>query len=607
MQHVRATLWVLTTLSTAAAQTVLLRDARVIDPRQRKVARGDLRVGGAGILARGRTLVAKDDDTVIDLGGRFVLPGLSDLHVHSWGNFGPGNTGMHLGTVRASRWMLYCGVVRCLDLFRREEEILALRDTQSQRSVPAARIFAAGPMFTAPGGHGTQFGFPPRVIRDAEEARTQVSDLATRRPDVIKIVYDHASRRPTLDRETLNAAVDAARSAGIPSVVHIGHWADAAEALRAGCDAITHLPETPIPDTVVQLAGERHAWWIPTLTVHADLGWLCEHPDELADPLLAEVTSAELREVYRAESQQPRWLRGRAARQNASRANLYRNLRRLAQGGARLLVGTDAGNLGTFQGASVHRELEHWVRAGVSEWDALAAATVHAGEFLGQRVGVDPGDDADLLVLDASPLDDIRNTRRIHFVLRDGAVVDRTSLVHPPARAWTAAVLDDFTTGSPVSSHGVRWREQVDWGGQTHWSPRFEAGALRVSGHIEPTDATGAAWANLVLMLDEAETDYDASAFHGVELVVVDVRGPVAIELLSGAATNFDHPAAALPGGAARAVWRRPFADFSCEGPTPAGFARQLRGVKIGVRGDQPADFSYVIERVALYRESDDR
>ena len=90
-----------------------------------------------------------------------------------------------------------------------------------------------------------------------------------------------------------------------------------------------------------------------------------------------------------------------------------------------MLTGTDAGNPGVIQGYSVHRELIRLVEAGLSPWEALPASTTGAGEFLGRPYGVRPGVVANLVVLDASPLDDIANTQRISLVVMRGQIAYR--------------------------------------------------------------------------------------------------------------------------------------------------------------------------------------
>ena len=93
-----------------------------------------------------------------------------------------------------------------------------------------------------------------------------------------------------------------------------------------------------------------------------------------------------------------------------------------------MVTGTDGGNPAVFQGYSVHRELRLLVEAGLSPWDALAATTIHPGRLLGRKWGMEAGDEGTLVILDASPLDDIRNTERIHAVILRGISVNRDDL-----------------------------------------------------------------------------------------------------------------------------------------------------------------------------------
>lgn len=93
-----------------------------------------------------------------------------------------------------------------------------------------------------------------------------------------------------------------------------------------------------------------------------------------------------------------------------------------------MITGTDGGNPAVFQGYSVHRELRLLREAGLSPWDALAASTINAGRLLGRKWGSDVGDEGTLIVLDASPLTDIRNSERINAVIHRGVIVDRDSI-----------------------------------------------------------------------------------------------------------------------------------------------------------------------------------
>jgi imidazolonepropionase-like amidohydrolase len=107
---------------------------------------------------------------------------------------------------------------------------------------------------------------------------------------------------------------------------------------------------------------------------------------------------------------------------------LFKNFATLLQAGVTTLAGMDVGNTSTFQGCSLHRELELMVAHGATPWQALAAATTLADRFLQEDTGVRPGALANLMVLDASPVADIRNTAKIAAVIHRGQVVDRTTL-----------------------------------------------------------------------------------------------------------------------------------------------------------------------------------
>ena len=320
-----------------------------------------------------------------------------------------------------------------LDLFGREEVTLAFRDAQRTGDRQGALTFAAGPCFTATDGHCSEYGIPTRIIDTPEEARREVADLARSAPDVVKIVYDHQSygsrSMPTVDLNTLTAAIETAGQHGLKSVVHVGTWTDVREAVMAGADVVTHTPgpEPPTAD-LADLLVRSGTYYIPTLAVQGDFSRILDDPGMLDDDLLVATAPKSLLDAYRqVDESQPRfhaWL-------NRQRRSLEPNQEAvmiLANAGVPILVGTDAGNIGVFQGYSVHREMELLRSAGLSAWAVLRSATTDAARFLGHRWGVDTGDEATLLVLDASPLESMTNTKRIHAVIQAGVVVDRETL-----------------------------------------------------------------------------------------------------------------------------------------------------------------------------------
>lgn len=419
-----ALLIVLLGVAEARGQDLLLRDAHVVDPRTCSVDAVSIEVRGGRIAALHREPPAAAAGELVDVAGKWVVPGLIDAHVHSFGNTSPGPPEF-LGPEGVARAALRAGVVAFLDLFAMEAMILPTRDRQREGALGGADIFAAGPIFTAPGGHGTEYGVPTRTVTSPGEARAQVADLAARRPDVVKLVYQPSGTMPSIDRATMAAIVDEARAQGLRTVVHIGTWEEAAEAAAAGADAITHVGRDTVPDAVVALLRERGVIVIPTMAVFVDLARIADEPSVLDDPLLAAVASPAIRSAYRDTARFSGAALRRLARAREGRATHYRSLRKLSEGGVTLVAGTDAGNIGTFQGFSLHRELEIMVEAGLSPCQALAAATTAAADFLGAPYGLDPGDTASLLVLGGSPLEDIRHTRSIEIVVHRGIVAFR--------------------------------------------------------------------------------------------------------------------------------------------------------------------------------------
>ena len=414
-----------------SAQDLVLTNARILDPVSRTETRGALWIENGVIVGSGPRAPESAKGDRVDLSGKWVIPGLVDMHVHSFGNVAPPRIFDGKGIENTAIAVLRAGVTAFLDLFNVEDYILGLRNKQRVGAARGADIFAAGPCFTATRGHCSEYGIPTRIIDSPAVARQQLAQLAPKKPDVIKVVYDHADygpgTLPTIDKATLEALVTAARDSGFKTVVHVGTWQDVRDAVNAGVAAITHVPrDSVVPADIPPLMLAHHTFHIPTLAVHTDFVEFVEHPELLDTPLARALSSDTIRAGYRnaasAAASDPRMTRS-LERQRESRARILESVRRLHAAGIPMMTGTDAGNLGTLQGYSVHRELIRLVQAGLSPWEALAAATTRPGEFLGRKWGVRPGDIANLVVLEASPISDIANTQRIALVVLHGKLL----------------------------------------------------------------------------------------------------------------------------------------------------------------------------------------
>ncbi len=411
------------------AQEMILSNGRFVDPATESVHGGHVLVRDGLVVG----LVAEPppgfQGDVVDLGGDWVIPGLHDLHTHSFGNTGPGGASQFAGVPGVSNLMLYSGVIAFLDLFSMEDQILPARDRQREQGGPGADILAAGPCLTATGGHCSEYGVPTRIVDSPTDAEREVAELAIKRPDVVKIVYDHRSSMPTVDEATLAATVATAREHGIPTVVHVGTWQDVADAVEAGAAAVTHTPPGPPPEDLPGRMAAAGTAIIPTLVVQTEISRIAERPELLDDPLLVATSTAALRDAYRDPGAWDDRTNGFVQWQMNARDVLGPSVKALHEAGVTILTGTDAGNLGVFQGYSLHRELALLVEAGLTEWQALAASSTNVAALLGRSTGFRAGDVASFVVLSASPLDDIGNSRRIKLVIRRGRVVDRDGLL----------------------------------------------------------------------------------------------------------------------------------------------------------------------------------
>jgi len=155
---------------------------------------------------------------------------------------------------------------------------------------------------------------------------------------------------------------------------------------------------------------------------------ILEQPALLARPLLTAMVPAGLLETYRRPDQFRPQTAFLLTWERDGREMFFHNFKTILDAGVTTLAGTDVGNIGTFQGYSLHRELELMVAHGATPWQALASATTLAGRFLQEEAGIRPGALANLVVLEASPVADIQNTTKIATVIYHGHVVDRLAL-----------------------------------------------------------------------------------------------------------------------------------------------------------------------------------
>ena len=396
------------TLSTLAlGAATLVENVRVFDGKSVHERRSVLFDGGVIVDADFRG-TAPAGARIVSGAGRTLLPGLIDAHTHAFKGFD---------------LPLMFGVTTQVDMFTAVPVMQEIkRSMAAGDNAGRADMFSAGTLATAPNGHGTQYGFPIPTLTRPDEAQAFVDARIAEGSDFIKIVLEQGgrgtSKMNSLDIATATALIEAAHRRGKLAVVHVSNEVDARAALDAGADGLVHLflgaaPQAEVVDAVARLAKAKTAFVIPTFAVLESMAGV-RGDDLLADPGLAALVDREGAATLKArygEQARPQLL----ATPKAVTAALQR-------AGVPVLAGTDAGNAGTLYGISMHRELAALVEAGLSPTAALAAATsAPAAAFkLGQRGCIAKGCKADLMLVDGNPAADIKATRRIVEVWKDG-------------------------------------------------------------------------------------------------------------------------------------------------------------------------------------------
>jgi len=272
----------------------------------------------------------------------------------------------------------------------------------------------------------------PYAVTTEADARAAVRDLAPHKPDFVKIwVDDRNGTKQKLTPPLFRAAAAEARTLGFRSVAHVFDLADAKELVRAGVEGFTHMVrDQPVDEEFLALLEERpNVWFTPNLGgMNRSLPGspASARPRWADEPMLYETVPPAVIERRLAQL-----ARTPPAGTNPGRVWDLQNTRTLKAAGVRLVLGSDAaGDSNRWIGATAHMELENFVAAGFTPAEAIVAATRTAAEVLRlDRLGtVAAGKSADFIVLDANPLDNIANTRKIAAVYLRGAQVDRAAL-----------------------------------------------------------------------------------------------------------------------------------------------------------------------------------
>jgi imidazolonepropionase-like amidohydrolase len=390
----------------------ILRNARLIDGTGRVWDRADIRVEGARIYVISSEPLPDDRPESVDLAGKTVLPGLMNCHTHVCSDlmdFPPGISPTQMAAeyaVRGVRWLedaLKRGVTAIRDVGGKKGIDLALKRMVEAGFIAGPRMRVAGRLICMTGGHGWNVpeGYEadgPDAVRKA--ARSQLKAGA----DVVKVMATGGIMTPgtqpgapQLTKEEMAAAVDEAHKAGRTAAAHAEGREGIRNAILAGVDSIEHGYE--LDDEIIELMLERGIYYCPTLTCDIRIA---EHGSDFGIPADA-------------VDKMKHWI-----------DHLLSSFQRAHQAGVRIAAGNDAFADWVTIG-DMASEIAAMTQYGMAAHDALIAATANAAKLLQlpDEGTVEPGKQANLVVLDGDPLTDIGAVSKVIAVMKDGSWVAR--------------------------------------------------------------------------------------------------------------------------------------------------------------------------------------
>ena len=399
----------------AVAQTTAFVGAKVIDGRGGVVDNGTVVVRDGKIVAVGpaASTTVPAGAQQIDVANATIMPGLVNAHGHLTAAVGMRNDPNGYtrdNLLRQLNTYAQYGVTTVFSLGDDQQAAFQLRQDQAAGTVQGARLFLGGPVI----GGAT-----------AEAARAATDKVAAIKPDLLKIrIDDNLGSSRKMPEEAWRATIARAKELKLPIATHIFYLADAKAALMAGADVIAHsVRDVPVDAEFVRELKARDACYTPTLTREVSTFVYGSTPPWARDPFFLKGAGAGAADELSDPSRQAQVQSSNAYKQGLRYKEglqvATRNLKTLVDAGARVAMGTDSGPAGRWQGFFEHLELEMMVEAGMTPMQVIVSATAAAADChgrSGQFGTIQPGASADLLVLDANPLDDIGHTRRIRSV-----------------------------------------------------------------------------------------------------------------------------------------------------------------------------------------------
>jgi imidazolonepropionase-like amidohydrolase len=405
----------------------VLKNFTLIDGSGRQPLAGAAMIVDAGRIVwvgPAAQLHAPSGAQTVDLTGKYVMPGIINLHGHLGNTAGLTQDAKFFTSENLEKnlqtYASY-GVTSVLSMGTDQDLIFQIRDRQRAGRPAMTRVFTAGQGLIFQGGYGGIAGVN-QGVSSVNEVEPAVAAQARKKVDIIKFwMDDELGRFPKMPYPIAQAIIDGAHRRHLHVTAHIFYLQDAKRLTDYGVDGLAHsVRDKPVDQALIESMKKRGVWQMAaTLSREASMFVYAGAPAFLGDPFFTRGVAPAVIETLRSPAYRETVSSGPHFKEYPGfLETAKKNIKALADAGVKYGFGTDTGPPGRFPGYFEHWEMELMVEAGLTPIQVLTAATRNAAEFLEAKdLGtLERSKWADLIVLDRNPLEDIRNTRTISEV-----------------------------------------------------------------------------------------------------------------------------------------------------------------------------------------------
>jgi imidazolonepropionase-like amidohydrolase len=419
----------------------ILKNATIIDGTGKAPYQADLLISGDTIAGIGNDLNASGA-TSINLTGKTVMPSLISAHVHI------GNVrGTSVSSANYTRENILSQLKKYQNYGVQNIQILGtdrpfifesgFRDSSRAGMLPGARMRSAGFGFATPGGAPAAGDPMDKLFRPSTpgDVPREMDSLAAMKPDMVKIWVDDFGKKttPKMDPLIYTTIIREAHKHGLRVTAHVYYLADARKLVAAGVDVLGHsIRDSVADDAFLAQMKAYNVAYIPTLSLDEFAFIYAGKAEWINDAFFKAALEPGVYEMITSEKYQNDLKNSPDYARNMKGFDIaLKNLKKIFDAGILVAFGTDSGaNPVRAQGFSEHLELQLMVQAGLTPSDAIVIATKNSATLLKadkQSGTIETGRIADLLILDADPLSDIKNSRKISAVYKAGKKVSEGS------------------------------------------------------------------------------------------------------------------------------------------------------------------------------------